>query len=508
MTQPSRHPVDERLPLARLGALGLQHVLVMYAGAIAVPLIVGRALKLPPEQVSMLISADLFCCGIVTLIQSLGLSSWFGIRLPVMMGVTFAAVGPMVAIANAVPGVDGARAIFGAGIGAGAVALLIAPLMSRLLRFFPPVVTGTIILIIGVTLMRVGVGWAMGGPDNTAQTVDTVKLAAMVDAARASAAQAAAALPPGAEAPALKLAGPVPMTPNPNYGALDHLGISTFVLVVILCLVRFCRGFLANISVLLGIVAGCIVTFGFGEMTFDKVGKAEWFRLVTPLAFGTPTFDLVMIVTFAVVMIVVMIESAGMFLALSELTGKDLDQKQLAAGLRTDGLGTLIGGLLNTFPHTSFSQNVGLVAVTGVKSRWVCVAGGCIMIVLGMLPKMAALVEAIPQFVLGGAGLVMFGMVAAAGIRILTRVDFRNNLYNLYIVALSIGFGLIPLVAPRWAQQMAHSLHPLLESGILLTAVAAVALNLIFNGTRDVPAESHMDAGATNNHPIVQGSKA
>jgi len=431
MTQPSRHPVDERLPLARLGALGLQHVLVMYAGAIAVPLIVGRALKLPPEQVSMLISADLFCCGIVTLIQSLGLTSWFGIRLPVMMGVTFAAVGPMVAIANAVPGVDGARAIFGAGIGAGFVALLIAPLMSRLLRFFPPVVTGTIILIIGVTLMRVGVGWAMGGPESTAQTVDTVQLAAMVDAARASTAHAAAALPPGAGAPPLKLAGPVPMTPNPNYGALDHLGIATFVLVVILCLVRFCRGFLANISVLLGIVAGCVVTFAMGEMSFAKVGKAAWLQLVTPLAFGAPTFDLVMIVTFAVVMIVVMIESAGMFLALSELTGKDLDRKQLAAGLRTDGLGTLIGGLLNTFPHTSFSQNVGLVAVTGVKSRWVCVAGGGIMIVLGMLPKMAALVEAIPQFVLGGAGLVMFGMVAAAGIRILTRVDFRNNRYNL-----------------------------------------------------------------------------
>jgi NCS2 family nucleobase:cation symporter-2 len=509
MTQTSRHPVDERLPLGRLTALGLQHVLVMYAGAIAVPLIVGRALKLPPEQVSMLISADLFCCGIVTLIQSLGLTAWFGIRLPVMMGVTFAAVGPMVAIANAVPGVDGARAIFGAGIGAGAVALLIAPLMSRLLRFFPPVVTGTIILIIGVTLMRVGVGWAMGGPDNTAQSVDTVKLAAMVDAARASAAQVASALPPGSAAPALKLAGPVPMTPNPNYGALDHLGIAAFVLAVVLCLVRYTRGFLANISVLLGIVAGCVVTFAFGEMSFAKVGQAAWFRLVTPLAFGAPTFDLVMIVTFAVVMIVVMIESAGMFLALSELTGKDLDRKQLAAGLRTDGLGTLIGGLLNTFPHTSFSQNVGLVAVTGVKSRWVCVAGGCIMIVLGMLPKMAALVEAIPQFVLGGAGLVMFGMVAAAGIRILTRVDFRNNRYNLYIVALSIGFGLIPLVAPRWAQQMAHSLHPLLESGILLTAVAAVALNLFFNGTRDIPAENHGDAGATNNHPpIAQGSKA
>jgi len=207
------------------------------------------------------------------------------------------------------------------------------------------------------------------------------------------------------------------------------------------------------------------------------------------------------------VMIVVMIESAGMFLALSDMTDRKIGQAELAAGLRTDGLGTVIGGILGSFPHTSFSQNVGLVAVTGVKSRWVCVAGGVIMMVLGMLPKMAALVEAIPQFVLGGAGLVMFGMVAAAGIRILTRVDFKSNRFNLYIVALSVGFGLIPLVAPRWAQQMPHVLNPLLESGILLTAVAAVSLNLFFNGSRDVPAGSHEEAGAME-HPIPQGSKA
>jgi len=174
------------------------------------------------------------------------------------------------------------------------------------------------------------------------------------------------------------------------------------------------------------------------------------------------------------VMIVVMIESTGMFLALSDITGKKIGQPELAAGLRTDGLGTVIGGIFNTFPYTSFSQNVGLVGVTGVRSRYVCVAGGIIMLLLGMLPKMAAFVEAIPQFVLGGAGLVMFGMVAATGIRILSTVDYRHNRNNLYIVALSIGFGLIPLVAPRWTQHMAHSLHPLLESGILLTAISAV----------------------------------
>jgi uric acid transporter len=483
MSATAVHPVDEKLPTGRLATLGLQHVLVMYAGAIAVPLIVGRALKLSPEQVALLISADLFVCGIVTLIQSLGMTQWFGIKLPVMMGVTFAAVGPRVAMANAMPGVDGARAIFGAIIGAGIISMLIAPLMGRLLRFFPPVVTGTIIAIIGISLMRVGVGWAMGGPAFLAQRTDVPKLVAMVDAAKAKAADAAASAVAGAPAPQISL-GPIPMVDNPSYGALDNMAIAAFVLVAVLLLVKYGRGFLANISVLLGIIVGCVVAAGLGKMSFDKVGKAHWFDFVTPFSFGMPTFDIVMILTMTLVMIVVMIESTGMFLALSDITGKKISQQELTAGLRTDGLGTLIGGLFNTFPYTSFSQNVGLVSVTGVRSRYVCVAGGIIMIVLGLLPKMAALVEAIPQFVLGGAGLVMFGMVAATGIRILAGVDFKGNRYNLYIVALSIGFGLIPLVAPRWTQQMAHSLHPLLESGILLTSVAAVVLNMFFNGSQ------------------------
>jgi NCS2 family nucleobase:cation symporter-2 len=485
------HPVDEILPAPRLAALGLQHVLVMYAGAVAVPLIVGRALKLSPDQIVQLISADLFCCGLVTLIQSLGFGRWFGIRLPVMMGVTFASVGPMVAMANAVPGVDGARAIFGAIIGAGLISMLIAPLVSRMLRFFPPVVTGTIIAVIGISLMRVGIGWAMGGPANLAQSVDVPKLVKMVDGAKVAAAAAAAsaaavvpALPglPVASAPVMKLPGPIPMVDNLNYGALDNMAIAAFVLVVILLIARYSRGFLANVSVLIGIIAGCVLAVGLGKMGFEKVAKAQWFDIVTPFAFGLPTFDPVMVLTMTLVMIVVMIESTGMFLALSDMTDRPITQTELAAGLRTDGLGTLIGGIFNTFPYTSFSQNVGLVGVTGVKSRYVCVAAGAIMIVLGLLPKMGALVESVPQFVLGGAGLVMFGMVAATGIRILANVDFKTNRHNLYIVAIAIGAGMIPLVAPRWSQQMPHELHPLLESGILLTAIAAVALNLYFNG--------------------------
>jgi NCS2 family nucleobase:cation symporter-2 len=183
-------------------------------------------------------------------------------------------------------------------------------------------------------------------------------------------------------------------------------------------------------------------------------------------------------------MIVVMIESTGMFLALGEMTGKSISQPDLARGLRTDGLGTLIGGLFNTFPYTSFSQNVGLVALTGVRSRFVCVAGGVILIVLGLLPKMSALVESLPTVVLGGAGLVMFGMVAATGIRILAGVDFKGNRFNALIVAISLGIGMVPLIAPNFKQWMPHGIHPLIESGILLASITAVLMNLFFNGSK------------------------
>ena len=467
MTTLTVHPVDEVLPVPRLAALGFQHVLVMYAGAIAVPLIVGRALKLSPQEVALLISADLFCCGIVTLIQSLGVTQWFGIKLPVMMGVTFAAVGPMVAIAEtAAPG-TAAQTLFGTIIAAGIIGILLAPLASRMLRFFPPVVTGTIIAVIGVSLMRVGIGWAMGGPPFLAKIADPAFVQAVAAAKAAS-----AALP----------AGPAPMILNPGYAALDNLAIAMFVLVAILMIAKFARGFVANISVLLGIIMGGVVATLLGKMTFEKVGKAQWFDVVLPFHFGMPIFDPLLITTMVLVMIVTFIESTGMFLALADLTGRKLTQQSLTAGLRTDGLGTLIGGIFNTFPYTSFSQNVGLVGVTGVRSRFVCVAGGIILIVLGLIPKMAALVESLPVFVLGGAGLVMFGMVAATGIRILAGVDYKTNKNNLYIVAVSISAGMIPLVAPAWSQHMPHGLHPLLESGILLTTICAVVLNVFFNG--------------------------
>ncbi len=429
------HPVDEVLPPGKLFLLGLQHVLVRYAGAVAVPLILGNALKLPKDQVALLINADLFACGIVTLIQAVGI--WkFGIRLPVMMGVTFASVGPMLAMAsNPELGLLG---IYGSVIAAGVFGILVAPLISRMLPLFPPVVTGTIIAVIGISLMRVGINWAAGSPNPSA----------------------------------------------PGYGDPFHLGIAFIVLVSILLIVKYVRGFLGNIAVLIGLVIGFLISLAAGKVSFAGLEEARWIDLVYPFQFGAPKFDVLAILTMCLVMIVVMIESTGMFLALGDLTNRKISQEDLTRGLRTDGLGTLIGGIFNTFPYTSFSQNVGLVGVTGVRSRWVCAAGGVILVAFGLFPKMAHVVASVPQFVLGGAGIVMFGMVAATGIKILASVDYERQKANPYIIAISIGFGMIPLVAPNFFQQLPKALSPLLHSGILLASISAVALNLYFNGVK------------------------
>jgi uracil-xanthine permease len=313
------HPVDEMLPAPRLLALGLQHVLVMYAGAVAVPLIIGRALKLSPEDVAFLISADLFACGLATLVQCIGFPG-VGIRLPVMMGVTFASVGPMLSMAAA-PDI-GLLGIYGSVIAAGIFGILAAPFISRLLPLFPPVVTGTIILVIGISLMRVGINWAGGGLPTLTKVVDGV---------------------PGA-------------FPNPGYGQLQGLGIALFVLLVILGLIKWGSGFIANVSVLLGIIAGAILASVLGVMHFEKVVAAPWGDIVIPLRFGIPQFHLVPIITMCIVMIVVMIESLGMFLALGEITGKTIDRDALTRGLRADGVGTLLGGLFNTSVYLVFAE--------------------------------------------------------------------------------------------------------------------------------------------------------
>ena len=435
----SVHPVDEMLPLPKLAALGLQHVLVMYANAVAVPLILGGALHLPKDQIALLINADLFACGIATLIQTVGIGP-VGIRLPIIMGVTAVSISPMLAIA-AMPGV-GLPGIYGAVLVGGLFGLCAAPFIKYALRFFPAVVTGTIITMIGVVLMRVGVAWAGGG--------------------------AAAA----------------------DFGAAGYIAVAAFVLGVIISVIKFATGFLQNMAVLIGITAGYAVTIALGWTDFSGIQSEPLLRVVLPLQFGFPQFYLVPCLTMCLVMTIVFIEATGMFLALGAMTGRPVGADDVKRGLRADAIGTIIGAIFNTFPYVSYSQNIGLVGVTGVYSRWVCVAGGVIMLILGLLPKLAFIVASVPQCVLGGAGFIMFGLVAATGIKILSTVDFAKERNSVLVVAISIGFGLIPIVSPSFFHIFPAELKPIFGDGIILTAISAVSLNAFFNHTTQQQAEA------------------
>lgn len=449
-------PVEKIYPVPSLLALGLQHVLVMYAGAVAVPLIIGSALQLPKEQIAMLVSADLFCCGIVTIIQAVGIGN-IGIRLPIMMGIAFTAVPSIIATGtNPELGMPG---VIGAVIGSGIFTLLAAPYFGRWVRFFPPIVTGTVMLIIGLSLMRVGVNWAAGGQP--------------------------------------MIRGPEGMIPNPAYGAPFALAVASIVLVAILLMTRFLKGFLSNLAVLLGIGVGFAIAVAAGKVSFSGVGDAGWVQIIHPLAFGWPVFEFWSIFSLCAVMTVMMVESTGQILAVGDMAGRKISQADLARGLRTDGVGNILGGILNTFTYTTYAQNVGLLQITGVMSRWVVATGGVILILLGLLPKVAFISASIPSYVVGGAAIVMFGMVSATGVKILGKVDFANNRRNLYIVAVSVGLAMVPVVADRIFDQLPQALEKFLHSGVLVGTFAAALLNILFNGIPvKEPDETELKNGA------------
>ncbi|WP_245999191.1 nucleobase:cation symporter-2 family protein [Paracoccus methylarcula] len=434
-------PIEERLPAPKLAALGLQHVLVMYAGAVAVPLLVGNSIGLSKEEVAMLVSADLFCCGIVTMIQCLGI--WkIGARLPIMMGISFTAV-PAIIATGSDPDL-GIRGVFGAVIASGIFTLIAAPFFSKWVRFFPAVVTGSVMLVIGVSLMRVGVNWTAGG-NPTIKTAEGV-------------------------------------VPNPAYGEPFGLAVAAIVLLTILLTTRFLKGFLANLGVLFGIGFGFAISIAAGRVDFSGLGDTGWLNIVTPFAFGLPIFNFWGTVALCAVMIVMMIEATGQFLAVGDMGGQEISEDRLARGLRTDGLGNIIGGIFNTFTYTTYAQNVGLLQITGVLSRFAVATGGAILILLGCLPKVAFISASIPSYVIGGAAIVMFGMVSATGVKILARVDFVRNRRNIHIVAVSLALSMIPLVSPDIFDRLPHVIERIFHSGILVGTFSALLLNLLFNG--------------------------
>ncbi len=431
-----RHPVDEVLPVAQLFVYGLQHVMSMYAGVVAVPLIVGAAMGLPFKELAYLLTAALLVSGLATLLQTLGV--WrIGARLPIVQGTSFAAVASMLAIGkDAGGGPAGLRAIFGAVLVAGVVGFLLAPVFNRLLHFFPPVVTGSVITVIGLSLLPVAMNWAAGGVGSK------------------------------------------------SFAAPANIGLAALTLLIILVIYRFLPGFFSRIAILMGLVLGTVAAWALGKTDFSRVAQADWFAVSTPFHYGTPTFQVAAVVSMIIVMLVIMTETTADILAIGEIVGRPADGQAVVGGLRADTLSTAVaGGLLNAFPASAFAQNVGLVAITGIKSRFVVSGSGVILLALGLVPKLGAVVASIPLPVLGGAGLVLFGTVAASGIRALSRVDYEGN-PNLVIVAVSVGMGVIPIAVPAFYSGFPSWFQTIFDSGISAAAVTAVLLNVLFHLTR------------------------
>lgn len=429
-----------KLTKGKIFSLGIQHVLAMYAGAIAVPLVVGAGIGLNSEQLTYLVSIDIFMCGIATLLQ-VWKGKFFGIGLPVVLACTFTAAGPMIAIGNAY----GLPAIFGAIIGSGIIVLLISRSFSKLVAFFPPVVMGSVVTIIGLTLIPVAMTNLAGGSG------------------------------------------------SPDFGSFKNLALGIITLVIILAIFRFFKGFLRSIAILLGILAGTGLATFFGEVDFTPVQEANWFQLPKLFYFGVPEFHLMPILIMTIVAVVSLVESSGTYFALSDICERKLTDEDLCKGYRSEGLAYLIGGLFNAFPYTTFSQNVGLIQLSGVRSLRVIYAAAGILIFLGFVPKIAAFTTIIPSSVLGGAMITMFGMVVASGIKMLGKVDFSLQ-ENLLIVACSIGVGLGITVAPDLFNGLPDGIKIITDSGIVMGSLTAFLLNLVFNvlksrGEKAIPAE-------------------
>ena len=453
------HPVDQVPPFGKLTILGIQHVLAFYAGAVVVPLFIARQLGLDEETLIHLINADLLTCGIATIIQSAGIGRFIGVKLPLIQGVTFTAVSPLIAIgAAATPaGADpktGLATMYGSIIAVGLLVFLVAPFFAKLLRFFPPVVTGTLLTVMGTTLLSVSADDILRWTDDA---------------------------PAGTKA-AL---------------TYESLAYAIGTIVIIILVQRLFKGFMGTLSVLLGLVIMTGVAFAMGKTNFAGVGNASWVAVTHPFFFGLPQFSVTAIIAMIIVMAVTAVETTGDVFATGEVVGKRIAPRDVANALRADGLSTLLGGVLNSFPYTCFAQNVGLVRLTRVKSRWVVTAAGVFMIILGLLPKAAAIVAAIPQPVIGGASLAMFANVAVVGIQTLSKVDLRDN-RNAVIVSTSIGLALLVTLKPSIVTVMPSWLQIIFGSGVTIGSLTAIILNLLF---------FHIGRPASPDVAVVDGRK-
>ncbi|MBR9858203.1 MAG: purine permease [Gammaproteobacteria bacterium] len=434
-------PEDENLGVGANIAYGFQHVLTMYGGIIAVPLIVGQAAGLGSAEIGMLIAASLFIGGIATLLQTMGLP-FFGCQLPLVQGVSFASVATIVAIVTAGGGLP---SVFGAVIAASVIGFLITPIFSKIIKFFPPLVTGAVITTIGLTLMPVAARWAMGGNSRAE-----------------------------------------------DFGSMTNIGLAAMTLAMVLLLSKLGNAAISRLSILLAMVFGTLGAWAMGLVDFSRVLEGPVFAFPTPFHFGAPVFEVAAIISMLIVVLVILVETSADILAVGDIIDTKVDSRRLGDGLRADMISSAVAPLFGSFTQSAFAQNVGLVAVTGVKSRYVVAFAGLILMTLGLMPIMGRVIATVPTAVLGGAGIVLFGTVAASGIRTLAKVNYHNNM-NLIIVATSIGFGMLPIAAPSFYHHFPDWFATIFHSGISSTAIMAILLNLLFN---------HVKAGNSENQSV------
>ena len=434
-------PEDEKLPPRLLFVYGLQHILTMYAGAVAPALVIGAAAGIAndPAAMGILVSGALLVAGIATLLQSVG-HRRIGAQMPIVVACSFV---PVSAITSLAAGENGENlpVAFGASMAAGLLALCLTPFFGQLIRFFPPVVTGTIITVIGVSLMPVAADWILED--------DSVE----------------------------------PSAP------LSNMALAGVTLAIILLGSRVLPGIWGRLSILFGLLLGTLLAVPFGMADFSRVGEADTvFDPTSLFYFGAPQFEITAIVTMCIIMLVVLTEGASHIIAVGEITGSKVDAKRISAGLRADVSGSILGPIFSATPTSSFAQNIGLLALTGIRSRYVVATGAGILLVLGMFPVLGGVMAAIPGPVLGGAGLVLFGSVAASGIKTLAKVDLNDNL-NLVLVSSAIGVAIVPLAYPTFYEQLPETVEMIAHSGIIGAALVAVVLNICFNviGRRPKP---------------------
>ena len=422
---------NHEIPLGPRTALGIQHVLAMFASNVTPSIIIAGAagFAFGGEDMVYLVQMAMLFAGVATLFQTIGFGP-IGARLPVMQGTSFAFVPIMIGIVKT----SGMAALFGAVIVAGLFHTFLGSVIGRIRHWFPPLVTGIVITAIGLALLPVGIKYASGG---------------------------AAAFQMNA----------------PEWGDFSRWGLALVVIFVALGFKFFTRGTMSSAAILIGLIAGYVVGYLTGAVNFGGVAKAAWFAVPQPFKYGVE-FSAFAIIGMCLMSLVSAIETVGDISGIAKGgANREATDKELSGGTYADGFGSFIAGLFGGLPNTSFSQNVGLISMTGVMSRSVVTLGALFLVACGLIPKVGAVVAAMPISVLGGGVIVMFGMVVSAGINMLSDVNWNRR--NMIILAMSLSVGLGIQAVPKSMQHLPDSFEMLMVSGLLPAAAISVILNLL-----------------------------